>query len=143
MAKKASGEREQFWRDLIGRQPSSGLSIASFCDDAGVSANSFFVWKRRLRSQAGDSKRRPASRRRWNRSANSSRPSGHSPTASPLVPVRLIADPVHRQALNAGAIEVEWPDGVVLRVSAECDGRVVRDVVNALAPLLVGDGASC
>jgi hypothetical protein len=50
---------------------------------------------------------------------------------------------VHRQALNAGAIEVEWPDGVVLRVSAECDGRVVRDVVNALAPLLVGDGASC
>ena len=52
MAQRTSGEREQFWRDLIGRQPSSGLSIASFCDQAGVSANSFFVWKSRLRSRA-------------------------------------------------------------------------------------------
>jgi hypothetical protein len=94
MAKKASGEREQFWRDLIGRQPSSGLSIASFCDDAGVSANSFFVWKRRLRSQAGDSKRRPASRRRWNRSANSSRPSGQVRLfQSGSSPTRCIARP--------------------------------------------------
>ena len=58
MAQRTSGEREQFWRDLIGRQPSSGLSIASFCDQAGVSANSFFVWKRRLRSRARDSQRR-------------------------------------------------------------------------------------
>jgi hypothetical protein len=57
--------------------------------------------------------------------------------------VRLIADPDQRHAPNALAIEVEWPNGVVLRVPAECKGRVVRDVVKALAPLLVGDGASC
>jgi len=142
MGKRTSVEREQFWRELIGRQPASGLSIAQFCKQTGVSANSFFVWKRRLRSQAGKSQRRPASRRRWNR-AHSSGPSGHSPSASPLVPVRLIADPDQRHAPNALAIEVEWPNGVVLRVPAECKGRVVRDVVKALAPLLVGDGASC
>ncbi len=143
MAKRASGEREQFWRDLVGRQPGSGLSIASFCHQAGVSANSFFVWKRRLGSQAGESQRRPASRRRLNRSASSPRPSGHSPKASPLVPVRLVADPVHDKALNARAIEVEWPDGVVLRVPAGCDPNAVRDLMKALAPLLVGDRASC
>lgn len=143
MAKRTSGERERFWRDLIGRQPGSGLSITAFCDQAGVSANSFFVWKRRLRSHVRDSKRRPASRRRLNRSASSPRPSGHSPKASPLVPVRLVTDPVHRKALNAGAIEVEWPDGVVLRVPAGCDPNAVHDLMKALAPLLVGDGASC
>ena len=143
MAKRTSGERERFWRDLIGRQPGSGLSIAAFCDQACVSANSFFVWKRRLRSHARDSQRRPASRGRLNRSASSPRPSGHSPKASPLVPVRLVADPVHDKALNARAIEVEWPDGVVLRVPASCDPKAVRDLTKALAPLLVGDGASC
>ena len=143
MGKRTSVEREQFWRDLIGRQSSSGLSITSFCHQAGVSANSFFVWKRRLRSQAEESQRRPASRRRWNRSARSSGPSRHSPTASPLVPVRLVADPVHRKALNAGTIEVEWPDGVVLRVPVGCDPNAVRDLVKALAPLLAGDRASC
>jgi transposase-like protein len=142
MAKRTSVEREQFWRELIGRHPGSGLSIARFCKQTGVSANSFFVWKRRLRSQTGAFQRRSASRRRLNR-ARSSRPSRHSPSASPLVPVRLMADPVHRHAPHALAIEVEWPNGVVLRVPAECDGRVVRDVVKALAPLLVGDRASC
>ena len=49
MAKKASHEREHFWQDLIERQPVSGLSIAQFCKQTGVSANSFFVWKRRFR----------------------------------------------------------------------------------------------
>lgn len=143
MGKRTSVERERLWRDLIGRQSASGMSIARFCEQAGVSANSFFVWKRRLRSGNGEPSRRLASRRRLNRSGRSSGRSGHSPTASPLVPVKLITDPIHCKALNARAIEVEWPNGVVLRVSAECDGRVVRDVVNALAPLLVGDRASC
>jgi transposase len=143
MAKRTSGERERFWRDLIGRQSSSGLSIAAFCDQAGVSANSFFVWKRRLGSQAREPQRRPVSRRRSNRSARSSRPSGHSPTASSLVPVRLVADPVHGKVLTTEAIEVEWPHGLVLRVPAGCDPKAVRDLTKALAPLLVGDGASC
>jgi hypothetical protein len=50
---------------------------------------------------------------------------------------------VHDKALNARAIEVEWPDGVVLRVPAGCDPNAVRDLMKALAPLLVGDRASC
>lgn len=144
MAKKTNGERERFWQDLIGRQPASGLSVGRFCQQAGVSANSFFVWKRRLRSHHGEFNRsQPTSRRRLNRPGRSSGRGAHSPEASPLVPVRLIADAVHRQPPNAGVIEVEWPSGLVLRVPAGCDADVVRDVVKALTPLLVGDAPSC
>jgi hypothetical protein len=68
--------------------------------------------------------------------------------ATSLVPVRLLAEPSTRpetngRVSNVGAIEVEWPNGVVLRVPTDCDGRVVGDVVQALAPLLVGDRALC
>jgi transposase-like protein len=140
VAKETSGERERFWRGLIGRQHSSGLSIARFCDQAGVSPNSFFVWKRRLRSQHGGSNRGQPTSRRWKGLAERpSRRKSDSTAAGPLVPVRLISDPLHR----AGAIEVEWPSGVVLRMQAGWDADMVRDVLKALAPLLVGDRASC
>ena len=91
MAKRTSDEREQFWRDLIERQPASGVSIARFCKQVGVSANSFFVWKRRLRPQMGRARRgKPTSRSRA--FANSTR-SNSPAAAATLVPVRLLADP--------------------------------------------------
>jgi transposase-like protein len=52
MRKEASDERRRFWRDLIERQPTSGLNITQFCAQAGVSQNSFYVWKRRLQRAA-------------------------------------------------------------------------------------------
>lgn len=136
MAKRANQERERFWQDLIDRQPASGLSIAPFCKQAGVSANSFFAWKRRLRSKDGQAHHGTRTSRR--RAVTSP-----SAAATPLVPVRLLPDPDRSRAPHATVIEVEWPNGVVLRLPAECNGRVVRDVVKALAPLLVGDRASC
>jgi hypothetical protein len=45
MPRKISDERKRFWGDLIERQRTSGLNIARFCAEAGVSQNSFYVWK--------------------------------------------------------------------------------------------------
>lgn len=133
MARGSNGEREQFWRALIGRQPRSGLSIRDFCESAGVSANSFFVWKRRLRSRTEQSDRRqPTLRRSTELAEEPSRRKGDSAAAGSLVPVHLIPDPVSRPASNAGAIEVEWPNGVVLRVPRNCDAGTLRDVLHAL-----------
>lgn len=141
MARQANEDRKQFWRNLIERQLASGLSIARFCEQAGVSANSFFVWKRRLRPKNGQAQRGTRTSRR--RAVTRARSNGPAAAATPLVPVRLLADPDRPRALHATAIEIEWPNGAVLRVPAECNGRLVRDVVKALAPLLVGDRASC
>lgn len=136
MAKRTSGERERFWRGLIGRQRASGLSIARFCEQARVAPNSFFVWKRRLQATGADvdaalGDRATASTRRRLRSRK---------TATSLVPVRLVADRVHGQATGAAAIEVAWPSGVVLRVPLGCDGGTLRDLVGTLVPLIGGDG---
>jgi transposase-like protein len=133
MSKKTSGERERFWQDLIERQSASGLSIARFCKQAGVSANSFFVWKRRLRIQdAGFGRRSKSSERSAASTHKRSQPRDRAASATSLIPVRLIADPIPRRAANAGAIEVEWPNGLVLRVPTGCDANTLRDVLQAL-----------
>ena len=130
MAKKASSERKQFWRELIGRQPTSGLNIAQFCKQAGISQNSFYVWKRRLRIGVRSTDRKPR------------RQSAALMTRS-LIPVRLVSDPVQSLASTAGAIEVAWPGGVVLRVPSGCNPDTLRDVFHLLTSALRGEVASC
>ncbi|MBN2473938.1 MAG: hypothetical protein JXB62_04990 [Pirellulales bacterium] len=45
---KQHSDREQFWRELIGRQQGSGQSIKAFCVEEGVSEASFFAWRAEL-----------------------------------------------------------------------------------------------
>lgn len=41
-------ERGQLWRERVRRQRDSGLSVAEFCEAEGVSAASFYQWRKRL-----------------------------------------------------------------------------------------------
>lgn len=142
MAKKASSERTQFWRELIGRQRTSGLNIGRFCEQAGVSQNSFYVWKRRLHS---DQSFREGSNRQGRSidSTRSKRPENTAMVAKSLVPVRLVADPVKHPAPTAGAIEVNWPNGVALRVPSGCNPDTLRDIFRMLTSAMSGEAASC
>jgi hypothetical protein len=66
MPRKVSDERKRYWRDLIERQPTSGLNIARFCAEAGVSQNAFYVWKKRLlAARRCAMKRATAPRHEW------------------------------------------------------------------------------
>lgn len=38
------------WRERFERQRSSGLSVAEFCRQEGLSPHGFYVWRRRLRA---------------------------------------------------------------------------------------------
>jgi hypothetical protein len=42
------------WRGLVAEQRRSGQSVAAFCRERGVSAPSFFAWKKRLSQDAAD-----------------------------------------------------------------------------------------
>ena len=53
MGRRASSERETYWRSVISQQKRSGLSIAAFCRKAGISERSFYSWRRRLVAQSG------------------------------------------------------------------------------------------
>ena len=48
MAGRRSVDREQYWREVIGDQQASGVSISAFCRERGVSPASFFAWRRKL-----------------------------------------------------------------------------------------------
>jgi hypothetical protein len=51
-------EREQFWRRVVGGQPRSGMSVAAWCKQQGVSAPSFYVWRQRLANRGAARKLR-------------------------------------------------------------------------------------
>ena len=132
MPRKVSDERKRYWRDLIERQSTSGLNIARFCADAGVSQNAFYVWKKRLLTTAQQV--RAAPRRRKNRR--------NKAVAKSLVPVRLIPGVSH-QPPTAQAIEIAWPNGIALRVAPGCDSKTLREVFGLLKSAMKGEIASC
>ena len=132
MPRKVSDERKRYWRDLVERQPSSGLNIARFCAEAGVSQNSFYVWKKRLQTtvQQGRAAMPPRKLRRKKAAAKS------------LVPVRLIPDVSH-QPPAARALEIAWPNGIALRIPAGSDSKTLREVFGLLTLVMNGEIVSC
>lgn len=99
-------QREPFWRDLIGRQQRSGLSIAAFCRDHGISQPSFFSWRKRLRLRSDTS-------------------------PSPFVPVQIdLSSPLAHPA----PIEIVLRSGACVRVSHGCDRQTLETVLAVLEP---------
>ena len=109
MAKTRSADRQRHWREAIERQQASGQSVVGFCAKEGLSPASFHAWKRRLRQP-----RREAGQK----------------AAQALLPVQVV-DAVPN---GPGKLEVEWPNGIVLRVLG-CDAETASAVVAALATL--------
>ena len=107
MVRVTNEDPQRYWREVIERQQASGQSIVGFCAKQGLAPASFHAWKRRLR--------RPE------------RKAGQK-AAQALLPVQVV-DAV---PIGAGKLEVEWPDGVVLRVQG-CETQIVSVVVGALA----------
>jgi transposase-like protein len=40
--------QEQFWRAMLRRWHSSGLSVRAFCDEHGIAVPTFYAWRRTL-----------------------------------------------------------------------------------------------
>jgi hypothetical protein len=130
MPKNVSDERKRFWRDLIERQPTSGLNIARFCADAGVSQNAFYVWKKQLLTAATE-RQATRSRRKHRRK---------KAVGKSLVPVRVIPDVGHPPT-DAQTIEIAWPNGIALRIPAGFDSKMLREVFGLLTSTM--NGGAC
>ena len=132
MPRRVSDERKRFWRDLVDRQPASGLNIARFCAEAGVSQNAFYVWKKRLLAAAREQQVTKPRRKHRRKKA----------VVKSLVPVRVIPDVSH-QPPTAQAIEIAWPNGIAVRLAPGCDSTMLREVFGLLTSAMNGEIASC
>ena len=41
-------ERESYWREVVGRQENSGLSVRAFCVQEKLCPHTLYLWRRRL-----------------------------------------------------------------------------------------------
>jgi hypothetical protein len=98
--------REQFWREQLRGQQASGQSVREFCQAAGLSAQSFYWWRREVRIR--DARRGGTNRPRF-------------------VPVRMATRPA-----TDGALEVVLAGGRLIRVGSDFDADHLRAVVAAL-----------
>ena len=121
MGRTANGIAERQWRDRLRRWRASGLSVLRFCEFEGVSAPSFYQWRKRLE-----------------RDQESGR-CGQSPV---FVPLQVVDTPaaapsgVARAQRECGLphsdVEVELACGVTIRVGAHVDESRLRSVLRAV-----------
>jgi hypothetical protein len=76
MGRRADADRAAYWGDLVERRRHTGLSVARFCGEVGVSSASFYQWQRKLRADTAP--------------VRNHLPDG--PASSRLVPVHIVPD---------------------------------------------------
>src|SRR5215813_6639087 len=92
----------QTWIERLERFANSQLSVVAFCRAEGISAHTFYYWKRQLTDPA------PAA----------------DNTPPRLLPVRLLPETI--------PVEVLLPTGTLLRLAPGCDLDFVRALAQAL-----------
>ncbi|MCI0404174.1 MAG: hypothetical protein L0212_11750 [Acidobacteria bacterium] len=104
-------DRAEMWGERLRRYERSGLTVAEFCQREGVSAPSFYQWRRRLcEMSVGPRAKRAAGPQRRE-------------TAAAFQQVMLA---------GGGVVTIQWPNGVRMELPAH-QAPLVRAVVAELA----------
>ena len=103
-------KKERFWRQKMGEQARSGLSIRAWCREHDVHEHSFYWWRVRLARSGRD------------RSARSTKPT--------FVPVRVSSQGVSG---TEGRIEIALSGDRRIRIHGPVDRQMLADVPAVLA----------
>ena len=114
------GAKERFWREAVGRQRTSGLTIRAFCRREGFSEHGFHWWRRELERRRTQRAGPAVARRSARRVAVRREPS----STARFVPVTVTS-------ASSTAYEVHLPNGVRVLVYASANEQLV-DVLAAL-----------
>jgi transposase len=125
--------RETVWRQRLRRFCKSGLTVIAFCRSEGVSAPSFYQWRKRLARWKG--RRSSAAKRR----------------RESFVPVRLTAtlaavpaeSPVEIFLSNGVRVRVPRGDLAALRAGIEAAGAITGATVAAASGAQVEEAGRC
>jgi len=115
--------RQEWWRRQIQRQHDGNLSVAEFCRRLGVSAVTFYHWKRRLRETS------PASL------LPSAKPTAATNAASSpsFLPVSIL------DAMPSGQLEVTLANDCVVRLTGAVDPELLRIAIRSAGQLPSGE----
>jgi hypothetical protein len=119
VARKANAALALIWKRRIAQQRRSQLSIAEFCSQEGVSLQSFYAWKKRLREVAADKKRR--------RGSAAAEESSRNHNDRLFVPVHLPP-----AAVSLDGLRIELPSGVLLTLPADASSELVTTTIQAV-----------
>jgi hypothetical protein len=100
----------------MARRRESRLTVAEFCRREGVSTASFYLWRRRLS---------PPDR--------ASSPRGVRPSSPLFAPLSVVA----------ASIEIELPNGAVVRVPSTSGEAALSAAIRAAGGLAAAEGESC
>jgi transposase-like protein len=103
--RQGSEGKERFWRQIVEGHQGSQQTVREWCDRHSVSEPSFYAWRRELA-------KRDAAR-----------------SEAALLPVTITS------ASLPAPVEIAWPGGVVVRVSAGCDMQLLRETLRVLQSL--------
>lgn len=133
--------KEQHWRETFARQKLSGLSKAQFCLSEGIKPSAFSNWERTIRDR-DEEKRRANGKSQRQQGKGSGAPSkakfSSAPKASkqkpgdkPAFVKATVSDPRENSPLLA-TIEIAVPSGMVVRVPASFDFKMLVRILDAL-----------
>ncbi len=103
-----------YWQQRLENREASGLSIDEFCVDEGVSRSTFYRWVRRLRDGIPDVVKEE----------------GASLTLAELSEPKFL--PV---SVTASPVEIELPNGGLVRLPVGVGQAVIVDVIQAVTGL--------
>jgi transposase-like protein len=103
-----------YWQERLASRKASGLSVGEFCADEGVSRSTFYRWVQRLKEGIPDAVK----------SEQALLPSTDHPKPK-FLPVSITASPV----------EIELPNGSLVRLPVGVGQAVIVDVVQAVSAM--------
>jgi len=120
--KRRDPQREVFWRGVLGKFTSSGLSVRAFCRREGLSEPSFYAWRRVLRQRNAQTPPRQARRAR--------KPNQAAPAFVPVVLRDVAAGPAtnHPDA----RITVELRGGRLLHLPSTIPAERLAELIRAV-----------
>lgn len=107
MASSRDAEKRRAWETRLARYRAGGLTVARFCEQEGISPNTFYYWSKHLRAASGR----------------------RSPCAAPASrPALSTTD----RSVRGAVVRFRWKTGVEVSVPADCLGAI-RCLAESLA----------
>lgn len=113
--KNRSGDREAYWREVVARFRTSGLSVRDFCRREKLQESAFYFWRRTLADRDGNS------------------PTKSRATSKHAAPPAFLPVTIRREALSpTSGLALELPSGAVLRFGESMPAARIIEVIRAL-----------